>query len=61
MAGAYGKMSDEKKYMAESDLHTLIEAEKIRKDSARMKAAMQCKKEKMAAMEAIDSSKQKGA
>jgi hypothetical protein len=39
--------------MAEADLHTLIEAKKIEKDAARMKAAMQCKKEKMAAMEAI--------
>lgn len=53
MAAAYGKMPDEKKMMAESDLHTLIEAEKIKKDKARMSAAMQCKKEKMAAMEAI--------
>lgn len=53
MAGAYGKMPDEKKMMAEHDLMTLIEAEKIKKSSARMKAAMQCKKEKMAAMEAI--------
>lgn len=55
MAAAYGKMPDEKKMMAESDLHTLVEAEKIKKDAGRMKAAMQCKKEKMAAMEAIGS------
>lgn len=60
MAGAYSKMPDEKKFRAENDLHILIEAEKIRKDSARMKAAMECKKEKMAAMEAIGS-KAKGA
>jgi hypothetical protein len=48
---------DEKKMMAEGDLHTLIEAEKIRKDSARMKAAMQCKKEKMAALTSLDGKK----
>jgi len=53
MAGAYGKMTDDKKMKAEMDLGTLIEAEKIRKDKTRMGAVMQCKKEKMAAMEAI--------
>lgn len=60
MAGKYGSMPDEKKMMAEHDLMTLIEAEKIKKEPARMKAAMQCKKEKMAAMEAIGNTK-KGA
>lgn len=53
MAGPYGGMPDEKKMMAESDLHTLIEAEKIKKDKPRMKAAMACRDEKMKAMEAI--------
>ena len=53
MAGAYGKMTNDKKMQAEMDLGTLIEAERIRKDKARMSAAMQCKKEKMATMEAI--------
>lgn len=53
MAKAYGSMPDEKKMMAEHDLSTLVEAEKIKKDKARMTAVMQCKKEKMAAMEAI--------
>lgn len=53
MAEAYGKMSDEKKWKAENDLSTLIEAEKIKKDPARMKMVMQCKKEKTAAMDAI--------
>lgn len=61
MAGKYAGMPDEKKYRAESDLMTLVEAERIKKDSARMKAAMQCKKEKMAAMEAISSKSEKGA
>ncbi|MFW5926426.1 MAG: hypothetical protein ACOCSR_00095 [Wenzhouxiangella sp.] len=45
--------AEEKKYRAEVDLHTLVEAEKIKKDSARMKAAMQCRKEKMAAMASV--------
>jgi hypothetical protein len=53
MAGAYGKMPDEKKMKAEMDLGTLIEAERIKKDKSRMSAVMQRKKEKMAAMEAI--------
>jgi maleate cis-trans isomerase len=53
MAGAYGKMPDDKKMQAEMDLGTLVEAERIKKDPARMKMVMQCKKEKMAAMEAI--------
>jgi hypothetical protein len=59
MAGAYGK-NDEKKMQAEHDLMILIDAEKIKKDSARMKMVMHCKKEKMAAMAAIDG-KSKGA
>ena len=53
MAGAYGNMPDEKKMMAENDLHTLIEAEKIKKDAARFSAAKKCAKEKMAAIATI--------
>jgi hypothetical protein len=53
MAGAYGNMPDEKKMMAESDLHMLLEAEKIRKDKPRFTAAMKCRDEKMKAMQAI--------
>ena len=49
----YPTASDEKKFRAESDLATLIEAEKIRKDKARMTAAMACRDEKMKAMEAL--------
>lgn len=60
MAGSYGRMPDEKKMYAEMDLGTLIDAEKIKKDPARLKAAMTCRKEKMAAMEALDKTK-KGA
>jgi len=50
----------EKQYRAEDDLRSLIEAEKVKKDSARMKAAMALRKEKIAAMEALDNTK-KGA
>jgi hypothetical protein len=44
---------DEKKMIAESDLHTLIEAERIKKDKARFAAAMKCRDEKMTAMQQI--------
>jgi hypothetical protein len=54
MAGTYPKASDEKKWQAESDLGTLIEAEKIRKDKARHAAAMACRDEKMKAMQALN-------
>lgn len=53
MAGVYGKMADEKKMMAESDLATLIEAERIKKDKTRFAAAMKCRDEKMAHMQNI--------
>jgi hypothetical protein len=53
MAGPYGTAADEKKYMAEGDLHTLVEAEKIKKDKTRFSAAMKCRDEKMAAMQNI--------
>lgn len=36
---------DEKKWQAESDLRTLIEAEKIKADPERIKAAMKCRDE----------------
>ena len=45
---------DDKRYRAEADLRTLIEAEKIKGDKARMKAALAVKKEMMAQMEEID-------
>lgn len=43
----------EAKYRAESDLRTLQEAEEVKRDKARMKAALACAKEKMAAMDAV--------
>jgi len=36
---------EEKKWRAESDLRTLIEAEKVKRDKARLKAAMDIKRE----------------
>jgi hypothetical protein len=35
----------EKEWQAKNDLQTLIEAEKIKKDSARIKAVKTCKRE----------------
>lgn len=43
MAGS--SAADEKKWRAESDLRTLIEAEKIKKDKARFGAAMKARDE----------------
>lgn len=52
------KMSEqEKEYMAENDLRTMVEAEKIKRDKPRMAAAMKKHKEMMAAMESIDGGK----
>lgn len=47
----------EKKYMAEGDLRTLIEAEKIKKDKGRYGAAMKCHAEQMKALAAIKGGK----
>jgi hypothetical protein len=46
--------ADSKKWMADSDLRTLIEAEKIKKDKARFAAAMKMHKEMTAALAGID-------
>jgi hypothetical protein len=48
---------EQKKYMAESDLRTLIEAEKIKKDKARYGAAMKCHAEQMKALAAVKGGK----
>ena len=59
MAGDYAekgehKMSaEEMKMRGENDLRVLIDAEKIKKDPARMKMAMTCRKEQMDAMEKV--------
>ncbi len=47
----------EKKWAAESDLRTLIEAEKIKKDKARYSAAMKAHREQLAALESIEDGK----
>jgi hypothetical protein len=43
----------EKQWAAESDLRTLIEASKIRKDKARFAAAMKAHKEQEAALKGV--------
>ena len=43
----------EKEWRAEHDLNTLIEAEKIKKDSARLKAAMAKKRDMQKALSKI--------
>lgn len=45
--------AEEKKWKADSDLRTLIEAEKIKKDKARYGAAMKCHAEQMKALASI--------
>lgn len=52
MAG-YPSASSEKKYAAEMDLKTLIEAGRIKKDKARYKAAMACHAEQMKMLEGM--------
>jgi hypothetical protein len=49
--------ADEKEWRAESDLSTLVEAEKIKVDKARLSAAMALKKERMAALEKVGEKK----
>lgn len=44
---------EEAKYRAEADLRTLVDAEEIKGDKARMSAAMACAKDKMDAMQAV--------
>lgn len=43
----------EKKWRAESDLRTLVDAEKIKSDPDRLKAAMKMKREQMDALKNI--------
>jgi hypothetical protein len=45
--------SEDKKWKAESDLSTLIEAEKIKADKSRYSAAMSAKKERMEALKCV--------
>ncbi len=47
----------EKQWRADSDLRTLIEAEKIKKDKARYAAAMKMHNEQLTALKAIEADK----
>jgi hypothetical protein len=47
----------DKAWQAESDLRTLIDAEKIKKDKTRYAAAMKCHAEQMKALAAIGAEK----
>ena len=44
---------DDKKYMAEGDARTLMDAERIKKDATRLAAAMECMEEMKSSMEGI--------
>lgn len=46
--------ADEKKWRADADLRTLIEAEKIKSDKGRLKAALAMKKQLMDQMKSLD-------
>lgn len=51
---AKSMVSQEKDWRAESDLNTLIEAEKIKKDKNRLKAAMAKKREMQKALAKVE-------
>lgn len=46
--------AQEKEWKADSDLRTLIEAEKIKKDKARYAAAMTMRNQQLAALQNMD-------
>ena len=48
------EISTDKEWQADNDCRTLIDAEEVKKDPARMKAAVKKAKEKMAALKEID-------
>lgn len=49
------QLKSEEDYQAESDLRTLAQAEAIRKDAKRLKAALAKAKEKIADLQAVQS------
>jgi hypothetical protein len=53
MKGAVAMASDEDNWRAESDLSTLLEAEKIRKDKKRLDAALKIAKQKSADLKSV--------
>jgi len=46
--------ADDKKWRAESDMRTLLQAQEIRADPARLKAAIACAKEEQAKLAKIN-------
>lgn len=50
---AVAGMPNEQDWMAENDMRTLVEAEKIRKDKKRLSAALKKRDEMVAAMAAV--------
>lgn len=54
MARQVGMSKEEKDWRAKEDLHTLIEAEKIKQDSGRLKAAMAKKRELKKALDGME-------
>ncbi len=48
---------DMRKWQAESDLWTLVDAEKIKADKARLKAAMACRAEQQKALASLETKK----
>ena len=58
MAKEKSMAAQEKEWQAEGDLRTLVDAEKIKKDPARMKAAMAKAKEQKTALESVEKKKE---
>ena len=52
-ATPYEETEEGKKWRAENDMRTLVDAEEIKKDKKRYNAALACAKEKMAAMKKV--------
>lgn len=52
-ANSASPMDVDSDWRAESDLRTLVEAEKIKKDPKRLKACMKCKREAMKHMSMV--------
>ena len=58
-SGAVSRMSDEKRFEAQSDLRTLQEAERIKASRSRMAAAGRIANEEMAALRKVQRSTKK--
>lgn len=48
-----GMSADDKKYQAEEDVRTLVRAEEIRKDKARLRRATTMAKKQLAALQGV--------